>query len=298
MKRNSLILSSVFAIFAATNLSGQEIVVDIPPTAALVKSITGQNPEVLVSGGASAHDFALSPSQAHSLAKADHIVWIGHAMTPWLETPVRNIANNAMSIELLEVNETKILDARVLESHDHADHDGHDHGPIDPHAWLNTNNAKIWLEHLAKELGEQYPEKREQYASNLKVALDAIDQQQARTESKLQTLGRLEFIIFHDAFQYFEEQFGIHPTATISLSDGSAPSVKQMATLRQRLIDKSIKCALHEPNADLNLLQTVLNGTDVQLVMVDALGSTVDPDKFSYVAIVDQITNALEECSK
>ena len=124
--------------------------------------------------------------------------------------------------------------------HDHSDHDhshgGHDHGDhghshegVDPHAWLAPQNGKQWLALIAEELSEIDPANAEIYQSNALAGQAEIDAVVEQVKTDLgQTQG--EFVVFHDAYQYFEHSFGVSTLGAISLADASDPSVARIGT--------------------------------------------------------------------
>jgi len=136
------------------------IVTDIPPVHSLVTQVLGTSEGVtlLVDGASSPHDFALKPSQASDLEKADMVVFIGDALTPWIEKPVETLASDAVHLELLDLDETEKLGFRELEDfhggedddHGHeAKHDDHDdkhddHDDHDDHPMLGWILTMLW----------------------------------------------------------------------------------------------------------------------------------------------------------
>lgn len=111
------------------------VVTDIAPVHSLVARVMEGvgSPELLLPPTASPHDFALRPSDARKLNSADAVIWVGEALTPFLEDPIHDLATGAETLELLE---TEGWEKREYGDHDdHAnddhDHDDHAHGDHD-----------------------------------------------------------------------------------------------------------------------------------------------------------------------
>ncbi len=131
--------------------------------------------------------------------------------------------------------------------HDHASHDeheGHDHGAHDPHAWLSPNIAKVWLNVIAAKLSEADPQNAERYFSNAKTAIEKLDNLIVEVKTILDPIKDKKFVVFHDAYQYFENDFGISASGAISLGDASDPSPARLAKVRKRVVNEAIECVL------------------------------------------------------
>ena len=172
----------ITAILASTPALAEvpSVVTDIPPVHALVAQVMGDlgQPELLLGKGADEHDFQLRPSQAGAVAEAGLVVWIGPELTPWLETALETRPEGAASLALLDAEGT---DRRgyadggepAEKAHDDGEHeDAHDHGhgAEDPHAWLDPDNAQVWLGLIAARLGELDPENAATYTANAAAA--------------------------------------------------------------------------------------------------------------------------------
>lgn len=132
------ILAPVLGLATAARAEVPKVVTDIPPVGALVSQVMGDlgQPEVLLTGGANAHDFQLRPSQARALNGADLVVWVGPELTPWLGRTLSGI-NGVSQLGLLAAPGTYLrVYGAAPEDHAHAhdDHQGEDHDDHDDHA--------------------------------------------------------------------------------------------------------------------------------------------------------------------
>lgn len=182
--------------------------------------------------------------------------------------------------------------------HDHAsaEADDHDHGGIDPHAWLDPENGKVWLEAIAAELAALDPAHAEAYAANAAGGAAEIDAAATEAQARLAPLAGLRFIVFHDAYQYFEERFGLHAAGAISLSDASVPGPARLATLRAMVAEEGVTCALAEPQFDPDMIATVAGEGRVRTGLVDPVGMAIPPGPGFYPALMRALAEGFAAC--
>lgn len=318
MSRSSL--AAMLVILAGTaHAEAPRVVTDIAPVqglAARVMQGVGE-PAVLVRPGASAHGYALKPSDAAALESAQVVFFVGPELTPWLLRPIETLAPQAAHVELLAAPGTVELQARqgatfaphedhdAADGHDQADHDdaedhadehGHSHDGVDPHAWLDPENGKAWTRAIAAELARLDPANAAAYATNADAALAEIDAAAADTRAALAPLGDLRVVAFHDAYQYLENRFGVTAAGSVSLSDASTPSPARIAELRAAVGAMGVTCALSEPQFDPDLLGTVFEGSGVTTAVIDPLGAAIPPGPQFYPALIRSFGTALAAC--
>ena len=69
------------------------------------------------------------------------------------------------------------------------------------------------------------------------------------------------FIVFHDAYPYFEQAFGLAAVGSISDAGGSAPSAKRLGEIRAKLAETNAVCVFREPQFDSRFAETVIEGS-------------------------------------
>ncbi|MBD3662878.1 zinc ABC transporter substrate-binding protein [Sulfitobacter aestuariivivens] len=187
---------------------------------------------------------------------------------------------------------------------DHADHaheeDGHhDHaasGGIDPHQWLDASNAIFWMTQIAVALGQQDPDNAERYLANAQAAGESLSAVDAQIEAQLAPVRDAPFLILHDGLQYFEARYGLAAQGAVSDSEDDAPGPARVADLRAALQESDVHCALVEPQSDLRLLETVIEGLDIKIVEIDLIGAhTVGVPK-GYEHLLTELSNNIAHC--
>ncbi|ATG37739.1 ABC-type Zn2+ transport system, periplasmic component/surface adhesin (plasmid) [Phaeobacter piscinae] len=180
----------------------------------------------------------------------------------------------------------------------HADEHGHSHeaGSLDPHAWLMAENGSAWLQVIAEALAAADPENAALYMRNAAEGQAEIATAAAEIATKLDVVASKPFVVFHDAYQYFETGFGIEAAAAISLSDASDPSPARIAEVRAIVQEMKVRCVLSEPQFNSGLVATVLDGTDAGTAVVDPLGVKLEPGPQFYPQLLTSVGEAIAGC--
>ena len=265
-----IILSTLGLLAAAPALADPlQVVVDMPVTGSLVQQVMGEGAQVqvLLPQGASAHHHQMRPSDAHGLQNAGLLVWTGPELTPWLDRSAASLAGEAEQLRLLDVPGTQLRSYDGDHDHDHShDHDhDHDHGGTDPHAWLDPANARLWLTTIAEVLGKADPDNAALYARNAKASVQRIAAMDADLQARLAPYKDASLVVFHDAYGYFTDHYGLRPAIAVSLGDASMPSAGRLAAIREEIATTNATCAFPEYASDPKLVQTAIEGTGVRM---------------------------------
>ena len=296
------------------------VVADIAPVHSLVSMVmkgVGE-PKLLVPQNVSPHHYAMRPSEAKALQEANLVVYVGHDMSPWMEPLFETVAASADALDLSEVDGVLALPYREgpvfgddvnheghdheeeghdeHEEEDHDDHAHHDHDGNDPHMWLDPENAKIWLDAIASELGHIDPENADRYSLNAKSAKQQITREMHHIEEHLAAVQDKGFLVFHDAFQYFEKRFGIAAVGSISLGDASKPSASRLRELKHLFEEQAITCVLSEPQFSSKLVDNVFGGYKLHIGVVDPIGIDLKLGPALYPVLLENIALGIAEC--
>ena len=303
------------------------VVADIAPVHSLVSMVmkgVGE-PKLLIPQNASPHHYAMRPSEARALQEANLVVYLGHDMTPWLEPLFETVAASAEPLDLSEVYGVLQLSFREVpvfgeheghddhddhEGHDHEeeghddhdDHEGHDdhahhdHDGNDPHMWLDPANALVWLDAIASELGHIDPENAARYRANANTAKEEISHEIHHLEDHLKSVQGQGFLVFHDAYQYFENRFGISATGSISIADASKPNAKRLQELKHHFEEEGIHCVLSEPQYSSKLIDSVFGGFKPHIGVADPIGVDLELGSGLYLELLENLASGIAEC--
>lgn len=331
------ILFSLLTVLAApAKAEVPRVVTDIPPVHALVAQVMGElgTPELLLDRGASEHEFQLRPSQAALLAEAGLIVWVGPELTPWLDRVMGSLGEGVPSLALLEAPGTGLrgyaeeAHGAEEEGHDHgghdhgghdhggedhagedhaahdaedsghADHEGHDHEGADPHAWLDPGNAQAWLAAIAAELGRLDPANAAAYAANAEAAAGQVATLDAEVAEILAPVKDRPIVVFHDAYGYFADHYGLTIAAAIAPGDATSPGAARLREIEAELQGAAALCAFPEPQHDPALLTQLAEATGARIGgAIDPVGSSLEPGPGAYAALIRGLAQTIADCA-
>jgi len=177
---------------------------------------------------------------------------------------------------------------------DHDDHEGHHHGEFDPHIWLDPINAKIILNEMVEHLIENDAKNASAYKSNLEKALKDIDKltMQVMTELNQSTSS----IVFHDAYQYFEERFNVNVLGAFTVNTDVMPGAEQLAEIREIIEHDKVSCIFSEPQFNPDIINAVAKDMDIKTGVLDPLGATLDPGKGLYFDLIKNMSKSFKGC--
>jgi len=178
---------------------------------------------------------------------------------------------------------------------DHAGHEGHNHGEFDAHIWLDPMNAKEMVHEIAHELSELDPSNKEIYEANANRALKSLDK-------LMEDVGKdvpkdISYVVFHDAYQYFEKRFGVSTAGALTLNPDVLPGAKQIADIQDLISDKGIKCIFSEPQYNPKIIETLASDMKISTGILDPLGANLDKGNTMYEELIKKISNSIKNCS-
>ncbi len=180
---------------------------------------------------------------------------------------------------------------------DHDDHDGHEghhHGEFDPHIWLDPVNAKIILKEMAEHLIENDSKNEATYKSNLKKALNDIDKLTADVKAELNK--SVASIVFHDAYQYFEERFNVNILGAFTVNTDVMPGAEQLKEIREVIEHDKVACVFSEPQFNPDIIKAVAKDMNIKTGVVDPLGATLNPGKSLYFDLIRNMSASFKGC--
>lgn len=288
-------LAAVLAATTAARADGAPTVAptvatDILPVQSIVAAVMAGvgEPGVILPPGADPHAYALRPSDAKLLAAADLVVWVGTSLTGWLAAPIEALASRAVKLELDDAPGIATLPARAddgFETHDPApdrdperDHDdAGDGAPRDGHLWLDPANAAAAARDVAAALGRLDAANAATYTANAERFASETAALATEVRDSLAPVRGKPFLLFHDAYRYFEHAFDLPAIGSVALQDGVEPGPARVHAIRQKVAAGGVVCAFAEPEFSPKLLATITEGSDVATGTLDHLGATLAP---------------------
>ena len=315
--------STIFTLTAAlflvlTPLKAEiSVVTSIKPLHSLTSYImegVGE-PELIIDGVASPHNFQIKPSHAKMLQNADLVIWIGEDLESFLPSALKSIPKDAVVFELLDqsgLKKLKFREKNIFEGHDdhghdehakkeddhddHGHHDhGHGHGSFDPHIWLDPANAKVIVKKITNQLSKIDKDNASTYKANSKKVIKDLDG--LIKEVKNEINKDASFVVFHDAYQYFEKRFGLSVIGALTVNPDVMPGAEQLSEIREVIEHEKAKCIFSEPQFNPNIINSIASDTGVKTGVLDPLGANIDKGKSMYFDLIKDMSNSLKDCS-
>jgi zinc transport system substrate-binding protein len=330
----ALLFASTLLLASPVFAEAPNVVVSIKPVHSLVASImqgVGE-PSLIVEGGASPHTYTMKPSNAAALQAAKVVFWVGPGLEAFLDKPLDTLGTGAQVVELGEapgLAKLKFREGGAFEGHDHGEeghgeetgheghedhgdahageadgaehadkHDDHDHaeGEFDMHMWLDPMNAKAMATEIEKTLAAADPANAAAYKANLEkfnARIDALDKSLAETMAAVKDKP---FVVFHDAYQYFENRYQVRVAGSITVSPEVLPGAERLSEIRAKIKELGATCVFAEPQFEPKLVSVVIEGTPAKSGTLDPEAGTLEAGPDLYFQMMENIGVSLKEC--
>ncbi|MBB5534889.1 zinc ABC transporter substrate-binding protein ZnuA [Rhizobium giardinii] len=314
---SSLLASSLLLAAGSAHAEVPNVVVSIKPIHSLVASIMQGlgEPALIVEGAASPHTYSMKPSNASALENANIVFWVGHGLEAFLEKPLESLGSGAKIVELDDapgLEKLKFREGGAFEAHDdgdeheasaeggedHAHEEGrhHEEGEFDMHLWLDPANAKAMAAEIEKTLAAADPDNAATYKSNLdalNMRLDALDKTLTETVAPIKDKP---FIVFHDAYQYFEHRYHVKVAGSITVSPEVLPGAERLSEIHAKIVELGATCVFAEPQFEPKLVNVVLEGTPAKPGTLDPEAATLEAGPDLYFQLMQGIGTSLKTC--
>ena len=321
-----------FMICFSFNLIASEtkgVVTTIQPINSLVSAVIGNTGKTisLIPAEVSPHEYKLKPSDTKKLQNANIIFFVSDHLETSLTKVFKNLPKNIKIINLMEdagIKHLAIRDNEAWERHDHhhrhGDHDDydkhvkkdddHDHDKHskkhddhddhekedDVHIWLSPDNAVKIIKKINKELSLFFPENAKTYNQNANQMIKKINQLKVELKKELLGIKDEPFIVFHDAYQYFETSFDLNAVGSVALEGDIASSPKQISFIKDKIVKLKASCVFQEPQFDSRLVQIVVESTNAQIGILDPLGVNIKSGENFYLQLLKNMAKSLKDC--
>ena len=313
-------------LFSFSAKADIKVVTTIKPLHSLISSVmegVGE-PSLIIEGTSNPHTFVFKPSHAQLLEEADIVFWIGEDLEAFMEKPLDSLAGNATKISFMElssIEKLKFREENIFDDHDdhghkeddhddhgHDDHDGHEdeheghddhghhHGEFDAHIWLDPSNAIEMVSEISHELSEIDPDNAAKYEQNANKAIASLNNLINEINSSIPKDA--SYIVFHDAYQYFENRFGVSSAGALTLNPDVLPGAKQIDAIQDLIQDENIKCIFSEPQYNPKIIETLAADMKISTGIMDPLGAFIEQGPEMYQNLILDIANSLKDCGK
>ncbi|MGQ0483872.1 MAG: zinc ABC transporter substrate-binding protein [Hyphomicrobiales bacterium] len=300
MKHWSLIFAVAIACLLGSLPARAElkVVASIMPVHSIVAAVMGDlgQPKLLLAGRLSEHAASFTPSQIAHLGKADLVFMVGGGLERKLgQLSGSEAVTGKVFVELAMAPGIKTHAIREGGGWEKDDHEN-DGLPVDPHVWLDPDNARAMADAAAATLSQADPANAATYAANAKAFAASLAALSAEVEVVLAGVKDKPYIVFHDAYQYFERRFGLNAVGSIADFSAAAPSAQRLRDIRAKIAETGAVCAFREPQFDEKFVTTAIEGSTARSGILDPLGADLEPGAGAYPKLLRNLAQSLASC--
>ena len=310
MKQIFGLLAAILIWSSSARAEGPKIITDIAPIHALTAQIMSGvgTPKLLIPQGISPYHYQVRPSDFKPLSQADLVITVGPELSPFLAEDIADLGGDVRHLILSELPHTLRLarrgpiapDKEAMASRDE-DGDGDDAvGRLNPHLWLDPENAHYWLQVIADELALIDPENAVLYLANADMAGTNLDIIVDETDNALTEAPPAPFILYHDSYHYFEFRFGLEAAGVIVARDSRKPrptSIQaRLAEWQQHIEDEGVRCIISTPYFRPAVIQALSKGKELQHLIIDPFGADIEAGEEFYTALIMSVGHGFQAC--
>ncbi len=265
---------------ASANSDSVQVGVTIQPLQLIAAAITDgvSEPTLILSPGFDPHHPVLRPSQRRVMGEVDVLLWVG----PQLESSLTGVID---SLDSRVISVYTLLEAENLTMP----------GSSDAHVWLDTRNALAIARGLRTVLSEIDSAHAQRYEANLQAFKASMATLSTELAQELAPWAAVPFAVYHNAFQYYERQFGLAHVASFTNVEGQRPGVRRLLEIRQQLQAANATCLLLEPGVNPAEVRQ-LSGQNMRHTSVDVLATAFSPGPDAYGSFMRSVTAAIISC--
>lgn len=301
------------ALLTAPMMANADVLASVKPLGFIASSIADgvTGTQVLVPPGASPHDYSLKLSDIQKVKSADLVLWIGEDVDSFLDKPIRQIERKKV-ITIADLADIEPLLSQAHHEHFHGDDDhdhdhkhehehehGHDHHEgltTNWHVWYSPAISQIVAQKLADKLTAQFPDKKDKIAQNLADFNRTLKEQSEKITAQLANVKDKGFYVFHDAYGYFNDAYGLKQTGYFTINPLVAPGAKTLAQIKEEIAEHKVNCLFAEPQFTPKVIESLAKGTKVNVGRLDPIGDKVELGKNAYANFLQSTADSYMEC--
>ncbi len=299
-------MKGLFAVCIVTALAlavparaAPRVVASIKPLQSLAAGVMAgvAVPDVVIKGGGSLHTYSLRPSDAAALDKAEVVFWVGPALETFLEKPLAALAGKARVLAMVAVPGVKLLPAQEggLWEEEGGEH-LHADARIDGHLWLDSGNAQVIVSAMAAALSAVDQVNAPLYRSNAAAMIAKLEALDGELRAELDQIKDKAFVVFHDAYQYFEAAYGLRALGSVTVSPERTPGARRVVAIKREIARRGSSCIFAEPQFEPKLVRLLAGDTKTKVGMLDPEGSVLTSGPDLYFQLMRNLADGLVGC--
>ena len=259
-----------------------DVVVTVTPLHGLASALMQgvATPYLLIRGNLSPHTYALKPSGAARIERADIVFMIGPELETSLVAPIANLGGGARIVALGQGARKAF---------------GETDNP-DPHVWLDPLMAAQMVSDMEEVLETADPAHAATYRENAARLQTRLNDLNRRIAQRLAPVSGVPFITFHEAYTYFENRYHLAGKGSIALSEQQRPGARHVRELQRMIGTQGIACVFAEPQFSDALVDLLVEGSGARKAVLDPLGADLAPGPDMYFELMDGLADTFYVC--
>lgn len=281
-------VSLIFSVSASIAEERFRVVASIKPIHSILAGLMAgtEGPDLLVGEGKIPYGYELTEQQKTDLKSADIVFWVGPELEKFLVEPIKQLKDGARVNALLDNPELKVLPSRWSE----------DETKRDPFFWLDSRNAVILVDELARELISADAPRAHLYKRNRAALLARVAELDRRLEYSYRGMKSGIAMAYYDTFQYFEQAYALKIRDVVVESPVNSIQAEKLLTGRAKLAEGYYTCLLTESHMAMPDLPLLMGGAKVNIGKLDSFGSRFTPGPELYFELMDYNTDVTKKC--
>ncbi len=280
-------LVSLF-FFPLKAMSTPTIITSIKPIGLIAKEIAGNKAkvEVLLPDNASPHSYSLSPSELVAINNAEVLIWAGPDVETFL---IKLFAKKKNALQLSSIPDIDLIHY----DEEASDHD-HDHSGVNGHIWLGPDQSISIAKAIEASLVALMSENKAYFEQNYRKFSDNIHTLKQTMAKKMEKRGK--YFLFHDAYGYFEENFGLKASGHISINPERRPGAKKVFQIKKYILENNVDCIFIEPQYNTSIVDKLIANTKTKRVVIDPIGININFATNTYFDYLNQLGKSFQTC--
>lgn len=303
------------ALLTFPMMANADVLASVKPLGFIASSIANgvTDTQVLVPAGASPHDYSLKLSDIQKVKSADLVLWVGEDIDAFLDKPISQIDRKKV-ITIADIPEVAPLLTQAHHEHFHEDgdhdhkhehkgehehHHNHEHHEgltTNWHVWYSPAISQIVAQKLADKLTSQFPDKKALIEKNLADFNRTLAAQSDKIKAQLAPFKDKGFFVFHDAYGYFNDAYGLKQTGYFTINPLVAPGAKTLAHIKEEIEEHRVNCLFAEPQFTPKVIESLAKGTSVNVGRLDPIGDSVKLGENSYANFLQATADSYAQC--
>ena len=282
------VLASVVLAFFVASCSGPssqkpangaiQVVTTISTFNSMVEAVGGDRVQVksLVPVGASPEEYQPTPQDVATLSQAALLVENGAGLETWLGKTIANVKSSTLRT-VVASNGLQVKNQN-------------------PHLWMDPVNAKHYAFAIRDGLIMIDPQHADFYKKNARRYAASLDELEASIARKIDAIppSRRYMIVFHNAWQYYNDRFGLTSLGFIEANPGQDPNPQQVARLIDLAREHQVRAIFTEPEYSAKIAQQIASNANIKVVdnlYDDSIGT--DPRVSTYIGMMNYDTDVI-----